>query len=314
MYTTTTTTTITTRMPEEEYAARQDGLVHPHGALLVIPSSTFAYSKNPSNRNNKEKKLYDWYLCECKHYHHIAFSESMSQHYFDIGVGTLSKCAELTSVDLCGLRSVTRIGGNFLAECPCLCHVDTSAFRNLKVVGDGFLLRSGMTSVDLSGLSTATHIGGNFLAQSHNLVNVQNLSTAFQSVATGAISDWFLFESGVTSVDLTGHACSHITKIDRYFMYDCTNLRSLNLSSSSSSSSFLSTNIEEIGDSFLFRSGVTSVDLSGLSNVTRVGSYFLTSCPNIETLDVTAVVGGEGKNKRIGQGFLFGSGMTSIQL
>ncbi len=83
-------------------------------------------------------------------------------------------------------------------------------------------------------------------------------------------------------------------KIGDDFLYGCSGLTSLDLSGLS--------NVTKIGKKFLFRcNGLTSLDLSGLSNVTKIGKKFLSACPNLRKLDLSPL----SKVTEIEEDFLF---------
>ena len=62
---------------------------------------------------------------------------------------------------------------------------------------------------------------------------------------------------------------------------------------------------------FKFNISLTSIDLSGLSNVTQVGAWFLQSCSSLTTLDISAL----SNVTQIKSGFLFGcNSLTTLDL
>ena len=94
-----------------------------------------------------------------------------------------------------------------------------------------------------------------------------------------AIGDWFLYNcSQITSLDLSGF--SSVTSIGNYFLSCCTQITSLDLSGLNS--------VTSIGDYFLYYcSQITSLDLSSLGSVTSIGNDFLCYCSQITSLDLS---------------------------
>ena len=65
------------------------------------------------------------------------------------------------------------------------------------------------------------------------------------------------------------------------------------------------------GSRFSSLFSLTSIDLSGLRNVTQVGAWFLHTCINLTTLDLSAL----SNVTQVGQGFLFGcKSLTTLDI
>ena len=72
----------------------------------------------------------------------------------------------------------------------------------------------------------------------------------------------------------------HPIKIGNFFLYNCTNLTTIDLSPLS--------NVISIGNGFLsWCTNLTTLDLSFLSNVTSIGSHFLYNCKNLTTIELS---------------------------
>ena len=119
-------------------------------------------------------------------------------HPIKIGNGFLSRCSNLTSIDLSPLSNVTSTGNRFLSNCSNLTSIDLSPLSNVTSIRNGFLNGcSKLESIDLSPLSNVTSIG-----------------------------DWFLSNcSNLTSIDLSPF--SNVTSIGNFFLSGCSNLTTI---------------------------------------------------------------------------------------
>jgi hypothetical protein len=107
----------------------------------------------------------------------------------------------------------------------------------------------------------------------------------------------------ITAVVL-GADLSVRTTVGTYFLYKCTGITSLDLSGLS--------NVVSIGNHFLYHcDGLTSLDLWGLSKVTTVGDSFLSYCSGLISIDTSPLA----KVTTVGELFLnYCTGLTSINL
>ena len=101
-----------------------------------------------------------------------------------------------------------------------------------------------------------------------------------QAEVATVIPDWFLHGTSMTRIGLS--TVSTVTRIENYFLYDCSSLTALDLSSFNS--------LTDIGDCFLDGCiGLTSLDLSSLNSVTDIGGCFLTGCSSLISIDGTPI-------------------------
>ena len=193
-----------------------------------------------------------------------------------IGIGFLSNCKNLTSIDLSPLSNITQIGDWFLSGCRNLTTIDLSPLLNVTQIGKYFLYRcSNLTTINLSHLSNVTQIGEFFLYRCLNLttINLSHLSNVTQ------IGGGFLYGcTNLTLIDLS--SLSNVTQIGGFFLSECINLTTINLSHLS--------NVTQIGNGFLsFCENLTTINLPHLSNVTQIGNSFLSGCSNLTTIDLS---------------------------
>ena len=90
------------------------------------------------------------------------------------------------------------------------------------------------------------------------------------------IGNYFLYEcSNLTTIDLS--ALSQVTQIGNYFLSSCSNLTTIDLLPLSQ--------VTQIGNGFLSGcSNLTTIDLSALQHVTQIGDCFLYNCSNLTTI------------------------------
>ena len=109
--------------------------------------------------------------------------------------------------------------------------------------------------------------------------------------------------SAIPGITKIIHLPSTTEKIGDYFMYWGTDLTSIDLSGLS--------NVTSIGSNFLRNCPITSIDLSALTKVTSIGDYFLSSCTGLKSIDLS----GLSNVTSIDKEFLNScSGLTSIDL
>ena len=99
-----------------------------------------------------------------------------------------------------------------------------------------------------------------------------------QAEVTTVIPYHFLGQTSITRLDLSA---ATVTLIENYFLYNCSSLTAVDLSSFNS--------LTHIGDSFLNGCiGLTAVDLSSLNSLTDVGIYFLMGCRSLISVDLSS--------------------------
>lgn len=105
----------------------------------------------------------------------------------------------------------------------------------------------------------------------------------------------------VRHLKITGN---HVTTIENNFLYNCTELTTIDLSGLS--------NVTTIGANFLlYHTKLTTIDLSFLSKATTIESEFLFGCRNLISIDFSPL----SNVTRIGDLFLHGChGLTTIDL
>ena len=83
-----------------------------------------------------------------------------------MAITLLVGCESLTSIDVSGLKKLTKIGDGFLYNSKCLTCVDLSSLTEVTSVGDYFINNcESLTSIDVSGLKKVSKIGGSFLKE-----------------------------------------------------------------------------------------------------------------------------------------------------
>ena len=114
----------------------------------------------------------------------------------------------------------------------------------------------------------------------HKLKRVRDPVVAcllLQAEVATVIPNQFLEDTSLTTLDLSAVSC--VTEIGDYFLAGCSTLTSVNLSGLC--------NVTRIGEEFLSGTGLTVLDLSPLSRITRIGERFLVSCARLTALDLT---------------------------
>eukprot|EP01060_Flectonema_neradi_P030110 TRINITY_DN4300_c4_g1_i1.p1 TRINITY_DN4300_c4_g1~~TRINITY_DN4300_c4_g1_i1.p1 ORF type:complete len:372 (+),score=43.82 TRINITY_DN4300_c4_g1_i1:35-1150(+) len=172
--------------------------------------------------------------------------------------------ANITSVDLSGLRHITSIGSSFLS-CTSIETIDFSPLSNVTNIAGRFLKRCcSLKSVDLSGLEELTTVDSQFLSECSSLSSVR-LPEKLRS-----ISDCFLYRcQSLTTIDAS--QCS-FENIGLSFLHGCSSLEVVD-------ASCLKT-IRFLRPNFLCQcSSLKEIsNISCLGNVNKVGSYFLYGC------------------------------------
>ena len=146
-------------------AFTEDGCLTVDGKLLPSDAKQIAFLNSNSNNTNISlvTTIGDRFLSRCSQITTIDLSSFSSVttigHYF------LSDCSQITILDLSSLSSVTTIGNNFLSDCSQITSLDLSSLSSVTTIGHYFLYPcEQITSLDLSGLSSVTSIGHYFLS------------------------------------------------------------------------------------------------------------------------------------------------------
>lgn len=121
------------------------------------------------------------------------------------------------------------------------------------------------------------------------------------SLSIHAIESFNIHDAKLLNLQFTGWSND---TIESYFLEACSGLTSLDLSAFS--------HITKIGSNFLAKcSGLTSIDLNPLNQATKIGNNFLSQCTGLKDVDLSLF----NKFWRVGDGFLSGcSGLTNINL
>ena len=98
-----------------------------------------------------------------------------------------------------------------------------------------------------------------------------------QAEVATVIPNRFLAYTTLTTLDLSAVSC--VTEIGDYFLGECATLTSINLSGLC--------NVTRIGESFLSGTGLTELDLSPLSRIAHIDAYFLLGCRSLTELDLS---------------------------
>eukprot|EP00760_Papus_ankaliazontas_P020525 PhM_4_TR18447/c0_g1_i1/m.72854 len=165
------------------------------------------------------------FLNSCTNLECVVGGLAKLQHFSQ---GFLSRCRNLTFVDLSGLGNVTKIGDNVLSQCDKLAmDVDLTHMTKVEEIGCSFFERSGVLSGYLSGLCNVTNTEMNFFCDCNYL----------------------------HSIDLSG--MSNLKTVGRDFLTKCEHLTKIDFSGV--------TNVERIGARFMsYSKSVHSVDLRPL--------------------------------------------------
>jgi hypothetical protein len=109
--------------------------------------------------------------------------------------------------------------------------------------------------------------------------NVRAIKLIRTKTTTIKIGDFFLYDcENLTTIDLS--ALSQITQIGNFFLAKCSNLTIIDLSPLS--------RVTQIGNYFLsYCKNLTTIDLSPLSQVTKIGNRFLIDCSKLSTIDLS---------------------------
>eukprot|EP01060_Flectonema_neradi_P001945 TRINITY_DN11194_c0_g1_i1.p1 TRINITY_DN11194_c0_g1~~TRINITY_DN11194_c0_g1_i1.p1 ORF type:complete len:631 (+),score=96.27 TRINITY_DN11194_c0_g1_i1:51-1943(+) len=244
-----------------------------------------------------------------------------------IGNSFLSKCRNLTTIDLSCLQRVTSIGARFLhgyrsltsisipeevrtigpeflAGCDSLTSVDFTAAQCIKAIGESFLRGcKSLETIDLVTFISLDRIPDGFLFGCESLTTISNI-TSLRNVES--IGDNFLnLCMSLKDVDLT--AFTKVKSIGGCFLAGCRTLEKVDLSAfkkvTCTNERFLSRceslktilnmdglgNVDSVGYNFLFGcSSLQSIDLSPLTNVSAISGFFLAECKSLESIDFSA--------------------------
>ena len=214
------------------------------------------------------------------------------------GGSFLKNCIRLKEINLTPFQNLEDCGSLFLAGCSGLTSPDLLApMRNLRVVKSSFLYgcSSIAPTIHLGALHRLTTVNPYFLSGcsrlayldlspfSRNTVdNTDNTQNGGGGVAAAvtSIGSYFLSGcSGLESIDLT--PLSRVSSIGRDFMSGCGKLAQIDITPIAGA-------LKEIPPSFLARTGLTTLDLSPLHNVTTViGADFLSGCTSLTTINLS---------------------------
>ena len=188
-----------------------------------------------------------------------------------------SRAANLKSVDLSGLSSVTCFGSRFMEKQGGLKTIEFgTAMKNVQKIENNFLaFCSALDLIDFESFTSLQEIGEGFIRGCSSLKLILNISTLFENVRT--IGNAFMMMcSSITELDLS--MCSSVESVGNEFARDCKNLHSIDISGL--------TNITSIGDAFLMDCFVLKeIDFSNLSSLTSVGDSFLQGCHKLKTVN-----------------------------
>jgi hypothetical protein len=200
-----------------------------------------------------------------------------------IGNDFLNGFENLETIDLTPLSNVEKIGNSFMGSCIKIQEVDLSSLTKLTEIGNDFLENiskikkddfleniSKIKKVDLSSSPLIT-IGTNFLHDSEVLHTIKfNKNPTITSIGRN-----FMYScKNLVKIDL--RCLRNITFINDYFLSKCSKLETIDFSCLSK--------VTKIGQQFLENAAITSADLSSLTKLRDVGSFFMVNCKNLETV------------------------------
>ena len=153
-----------------------------------------------------------------------------------------------------------------------------------------------LTKVKKYEARAALHALGETDITAERLESVQDPEVAcllLQAEVATVIPRDFLKSASLTSLDLSAE--SVVTRIENFFLYDCTSLTSIDLSGL--------IHVTQIGIGFLMGcSALCNLDLTPLSHVTKIKASFLYRCRSLCALDLTPF----SSVTEIGPHFLYG--------
>ena len=277
--------------------------------VTVISDEFLSHCKSLKDISNMSglsnvKSIGKYFLSGCDSL--VSVDTSALKSVTSIDEGFLIRCKKLESVDLCsfdkvtvisdeflshckslkdisnmsGLSNVKSIGKYFLSGCDSLVSVDTSALKSVTSIDEGFLIRcKKLESVDLCSFDKVTVISDEFLSHCKSLKDISNMS-GLSNVKK--IGEYFLFGcDSLVAVDTS--ALKSVTSIDKGFLWECMKLESVDLCS------FDKVTVISVGFLSLCKSLKDISNMSGLSNVKKIGEYFLAGCDSLVSVDTSAL-------------------------
>ena len=198
-------------------------------------------------------------------------------------------CYNLTQVKFEGTSQLTTIGGYVFQQCFALTSIDLSGCTNLTSIGDNaFCFCRGLTSVKLP--SSLTNIGDGAFVECYALAEVYDLSTSLTIIA-GSDDNGDVGYYAIV-VHTSASEPSRIQTIDNIQYYvNGTDFIALAPTDRNLTSVTLDSRATAIKNhAFSVCSGLTSIDLSGCTGLTSIGSYAFDGCSGLTQITIPANV------------------------
>ena len=235
----------------------------------------------------------DWAFRDCSGLTSISLPSSLTS----IGNYAFYECSGLTSVDLNGCTSLTSVGGYAFYKCSGLTgELDLSNCTSLTSIGYmAFYYCSGLTSISLP--SSLTSIRDYAFNGCSGLTGELNLGecTSLTSIGSSAFSycdgltGTVTIPASVTEIGDNPFADCNLEGIvveegnsEYYLEGNCLIEKSTKTLITGFNNSTIPSDIKIIGDNAFYEcSGLTSVDLSGCTSLTRIGDSAFQSCSGL---------------------------------
>ena len=183
-----------------------------------------------------------------------------------IGPRCFENCPRLKAITIDGADQLKFIGSRFAADCSVARLLGTESWVNLTEVKDGFLSNNPIREISCRWPRiTQVHFG--FLLNTE-LERINGVTEWNNCVAIGGS---FLSKTNIVELQVNW---PRVTTIANDFLEGCHRISHLKGIESMNS-------LTTIGDGFMARVGLTSIDLSGASALKHVGEDMLKGCPNL---------------------------------
>ncbi len=189
----------------------------------------------PKNFRNV-MQIENHFMSECENLEHIDLS--CFKHLSTIGDDFFAECQQLKTITFNPAAPITSVGHDFLKKCRGIEHIDLRCFKNITEIKSFFMMDcTGIITVQFPDtFVNVTTIGMYFMGNTRNLKQID--LSCFSNVKQ--IANHFLVASGIEEVSID---FSKLEKIGGDFMLDCSELKTIDLSSL--------TSIVEVGDYFM---------------------------------------------------------------
>ena len=186
-------------------------------------------------------------------------------------------CKSLRRIDLPRSVGDVTVGSGFLQHCYALTHLDLAPLGRIVSVGTDFLgLCYALESVDLTALDAVAALPDDFLCYCQSLRALDcHGRLPFRNVVEIGVR----FCCGCTALErVVFHPNCALRAVGSSFLGDCTALTSVDPRNLA--------NVLVISSLFLSGSGIESFDASSLANAIKIGRGFLSFCRSLRTVNL----------------------------